>query len=374
MSPFNISDGVATLTRTEAARYSVINAVLAAMPNSPHKRSLERDASDAEVHRSGRVCQGGIRVPREVLYGLGGSRTMTASDASDGGFTVGGGVRPLFDYVWGQSAVLQFGATFFGGMDDAKGAARPSLGLPVITGGTVAEWVPEGSAPSGNFDPDFGQTVATPHRAVATVRVSTQWLTQTGPQAEANVRRHIAGAISAAIDLASLDGAGGKEPIGLLKKPGVNQVSLGSNGAALTRIKLNEVEDAVVLNRHDITGAAYILSAASREKAKGIQTATGTSGFLVETVNGRDFTNGYQSVATSRMPDTGTKGSGSSLGSLVFGVFPFLEIYTWGGADFIVDPFTRARYGEVEITVDLLADVVTARPEAFTRVVDIVNT
>ena len=181
---------------------------------------------------------------------------------------------------------------------------------------------------------------ATPRRVVATLIVSNQLLTQTSPQGEATLWRTLMAAVAAAVDRAALAGTGGKMPLGLLYAPGVTTVSLGNDGAAPTLAKLNEIEAAPLGLNVPLWAGGYAVSVNARKKLKAVQKAANTSTFLLETANGRDFVNGFRGFGTPLLPDTLTKGSGSGLGSLVFGAeWANLNVCQWGPMHLVSDPY-----------------------------------
>ena len=119
---------------------------------------------------------------------------------------------------------------------------------------------------------------------------------------------------------------------------------------------------------------AYFTSPNARAKLKGTQKAAGASTFLLETVNGQDFCNGYRSFPTSFLPDTLTKGNGANLGSLIFGDFSKLFIVTWAALDVVINPYTYAASGLELWVTTVYADIVSLRPQAFSVVNDMVTT
>lgn len=373
-SAINPRSGEPILTAREVKKYSLISALRQALPGG--RRGFEREASDAVVVRSGRPASG-LAVPAEVFFGLDepAFRTLSATSAESGGYTVGTGIRPLADYVFGQSGIFALGATMVGDLEDAaRFGSLGSQSLPAIESAAEGEWVAESASPTDDFTPSFTQSVGGPKRVVATVAMSKQWLAQTGNGAEAIVRRHLMGAVAAALDRGAIAGAGNSQPIGLINKDGVTVVAMGTDGGAPTLAKLNEIEEGVINARLLLDGSGYVISKNTRDVLKRTAKASNTSSFLLETINGRDYVNGFPAFATTFMPDDLTKGSGSSLGSIAFGRFDMLEVLLWGGADVVVDGFTRAREHMVEVTVNVLADVITGRPAAFARSVDVITT
>jgi HK97 family phage major capsid protein len=366
------------LRATEEKNYSLLNAIRVdcrrqGIRIGKDSGTLEHDVSE-NVRRDLKCLGSGFSMPPDIVFGTGRlARGMVAGSPSAGGYLVGDTALPLVDYVQEASAVSQLGAVTLGGLDSESNPSGSIFHLPDVRTLGSANWADETEQDPG-LTLTFGQNALSSHRLTATIPMTTQFLAQSGAGAEAWARRLIGSAFGATVDSAGLAGAGGKQPIGLLYKDGVTVVSNGSDGAALTLAKLCEVEDAVIGSRVAMQGAGYILSKATREKAKQIAKATGTSSFLVETVNGEDRCNGYRSFASTYLPDNLTKGSGSSLGSLIAGDFRYLAIVWLGSVDLVIDPFTRKREGIVEVTMQAGVDIVATKADAFARCVDVVNT
>ena len=58
----------------------------------------------------------------------------------------------------------------------------------------------------------------------------------------------------------------------------------------------------------------------------------------------------------------------ASEGTCFFGVFQRLYIGMFGGLDLVIDPYSSARNGVVEITASQLVDVAVAYEKAFNKV------
>lgn len=64
---------------------------------------------------------------------------------------------------------------------------------------------------------------------------------------------------------------------------------------------------------------------------------------------------GYEAVGTSFCPT----------GVIVYGAWEHVTVGMWDGIEVIVDPYTRAKFGEVEITVNRLVDAQVRNSEGF---------
>tara|TARA_R110000803_G_scaffold210835_1_gene284138 strand:+ start:7429 stop:8646 length:1218 start_codon:yes stop_codon:yes gene_type:complete len=71
--------------------------------------------------------------------------------------------------------------------------------------------------------------------------------------------------------------------------------------------------------------------------------------------SGGETFDGYDAFGTTFCP----------AGNVLYGAFEHVTVGMWDGIEIIVDPYTRAKYGEVEITVNRLVDVQVRNAEAF---------
>ena len=363
------------LTARERKQYSVRRAMLSADCNAAAAPCFEQEISETYLRATHQPAgAGSITIPPEVLFGEG-TRALNASTFTAGGAFVGEEVTPLFAYLFPQSIVMRLGARAIGGIGSSNPAGvRGNLRLPAGLASDEAEWLPENSAPAANHESTFGTANASAHRLFTKRRISRQLLLQTA-QGDALPEILLMGAFAAAVDRAALAGNGGVQPLGLLNTPGVATAAMGTDGAAPTLAKLNEAEGDVITAKVPLTSPGWVLSAKVRQKLKNTQKATGTSSFLLETADNADRCNGFTSYATAYMPDNGTKGNGTGLGSAVFGGgWEWLFFCQFGGLEICSDPYTQAASGDVIVSLNAFADIVTPRPYAFAKIVDAITT
>ena len=377
------------LTTRERSKYSLARAICGShVRNAGSGEGLEADASRATRELFGPDLQfraDGVIVPPEILMGdhservfnFGAQqRALGATTFAAAGALVGEEQEPVFlRYLFPQSIVFGLGANFLGGLKVPKTSGTGQVAVPRIVGANEGSWLAEGDGAATTADMTAALTVASPRRVVTTQIVSKQLLSQTSPQGEATLWRVLMAGVAAAIDRAALAGTGGVQPLGLLTIPGVTEVSLGSNGGAPTLAALNTVEAGPLSKNVPLFAGGYAVSVNARTKLKNTAKAASTSTFLLETVNGRDFVNGFRGFGTPLLPDTLTKGIGASLGALVFGAeWANLHVCQWAGMEIVNDPFTYAATNRALLTVTVFLDVITPAPQAFSRCVDVVTT
>jgi hypothetical protein len=101
---------------------------------------------------------------------------------------------------------------------------------------------------------------------------------------------------------------------------------------------------------------AYLTTPGTRGKWKGASKVANTAAFLWEDGN---MVNGYQARATNQFPTSGT------LNQVIFGQFGQVVYGEWAGVDVTVDPYTSARTGQVNVTIQKFVDMVIRQGKAF---------
>ena len=355
------------MSAKERERYSLRSLLLAKIND---KRSLELDVSDQIARDLGKQPKG-VFIPAEILLGpnSSGLRGLNVTSPAAGGFTVGtnaDAIAPI-EYLFGQSVVFRLGAQFLADQ-------RSDISVPRVKTSDEAEWLLEGQIAQGQ-DSTFGHVAVKPHRCYAERSASKQLIIQSRG-GDALVQRLVFGALAAAIDRAALAGTGGVRPVGILSDPNTPAISSGNNGGVPTLTILNQAEGAPITAKVPMTAPGWVMSPGARLKMKGTAKAAG-QGFLVTTdpTTGTDVCNGYRAFPTAFLPDDLTKGSGTALGSAIFGAdWSTLTVVQFGPLDLIVDGITKARQGLVEIAVESHVDIAKTRPDAFAKIEDMVTT
>ena len=249
------------------------------------------------------------------------------------------------------------------------------VGIPRLSGGgSQAYWLPElGSIPAGTGT-SLGQVTIRPRTVGCYTDISRLLYKQTSIDVENMARDDLSAILATGIDFAALasDGTSNK-PLGILGDPDVPTIPLGANGGQVTWSTLVDMETAVATANADLGSLAYLASVRLRGKLKKslIDANNTVSGHLWDTSN---ELNGYPAYATNQMPDNLVKGSGTNLGSLIFGNWNDLIVGYWGGVDIRVDNITNGLAGGTRLIAFQEADVARRHPESFSKVVDAITT
>ena len=78
-------------------------------------------------------------------------------------------------------------------------------------------------------------------------------------------------------------------------------------------------------------------------------------------------------MTTMQLPNNFTKGSGTGLSPLIYGIWNQLIMAYWSGIDILVDPYTGSSTGTVRIVALMDMDIQVRHNEAFSVIVDMVT-
>jgi HK97 family phage major capsid protein len=208
----------------------------------------------------------------------------------------------------------------------------------------------------------------------AYVDISRRLMLQSSLDIENLVRNDLATSIAVAMDGAAVAGSGSNKPTGVLNTSGIGSVTLGTNGGAPTWAMVTNLVREVDID-NALTGAAAFLTN-GQVKAKLSNTSKQTSGVEGNFILGPDVNNlyGYPIVVSQQMPSNLSKGSGSNLSAMIFGVWSELLIGQWSGIDILVDQYTGSNAGTVRVVAFHDCDFAVRHPESFAECNEIVTT
>lgn len=200
--------------------------------------------------------------------------------------------------------------------------------------------------------------------------ISKQLLVQTNNIADQLIRAEIIKAIALGLQDAAINGDGsGATPTGILATNGIGSVVGGATGAAPTWGNIVDLESAI-LSKNVIGNIAYLTNNKVSGKLKQTLRAANVSGFILE----GGYTNGSKLLTTNAIPSNLTKSTSVGVCSaLIAGVWSELFMGMWGGLDILVDPYTRADYGEIKLVLNQFADVALRNAEAFSAMKDVLT-
>jgi HK97 family phage major capsid protein len=329
-----------------------------------HPKGLEGEVSQELTRRMGRQPQGfwmPLDVPVEPERRA--DTTLTGSGAAQTVWPTA-----MFLDVLRAKLVIQA----LGGRITTLANEGGQVQLPVQTAATPVTWVAEG-AQAGSFTGlTVGSVTFIPHTLLANTGISRFMKDTQAPGFDAWIYEDLAKSIAVNVDAAGINGSGlaNNQPLGLMQTPGVPTYTLSAdtgNGGAPAYNDIVGME-AVVANANGDSRAdarlGWLTSPNGRSKMRRVDAATGNAGRWLWSQDA-DTVLGKPALATTNVPSNATKGSGTSLTSLIYGDFANLLVNLFTAVDIVFNPFTITTSGYYQIYAYQDADVQVARPAGF---------
>jgi HK97 family phage major capsid protein len=333
------------LTEKEKGEYSLMRALRDAANG---KRDTFEMRVGEEAARANGIEARGLYIPADMLM-----RTMSVTDTGFGGNTVSTNIASgsFIDILRSKSVVMALATK----LDGLTGNVQ----IPRQSGASVVYKPAEKVAiTQGDVATDF--ITLSPNRYGASVPVTKQLLMQSSLAVENMIRNDIAAQIALAIE---------SDVISAILA-GATTVSLGTNGAVPTWQNFIDLETAVTAANADMGRLAYLINAKGRGKLKSTPKVAGFPEYIID----KDGAiNGYEQLMTNLVPSNLTKGTGTLLSAAIFGNFDDALIATWGGLDIVMDIYTQAKEGIINITADQFADYDLRHTASFAAIKDMVT-
>jgi len=244
------------------------------------------------------------------------------------------------------SSVMAAGATVMQGLDQ-------NVAIPKLNSDTSASFVAENGAITDD-DLDIDQITMQPKMCAGTASFTRHVLETAHPKIDELIRFGLEKQIMNRIDSEALNGDGsGANPTGVANTTGINtKTTAGSS--TMTHAESLEIIAAVAANNLDTSGGVFIIHPNDAATIGATSKDSGSGTFVY--ADGR--------IAGKRVIES----THATEGECFFGVFQHLYIGMFGGLDLIVDQYSQARNGVVEITASQLVDVAVAYEKAFNKV------
>jgi HK97 family phage major capsid protein len=323
---------------------------------------LEEEISNAIAAEIGVPEHGGFYLPMRLqAVGL-----DTKTDAA-GKFTIAAGAAgtEIIDALTAQSKVLSLGAMLVSGL-------RGGEQFPSELNTTVASFVQENTGVDvGESDESFTGISLSPRMTTATTSYSRRLLDTANVSGglENWLRAKLVRAHSLCIDKYSVQAGTATTTTGILGTSGVNAVVMGTNGGVITAPKIYEMIAAVGNSNADWPSNGFLSTPAIKSVLSQTARFTGSGLNLWD-----GFTcAGYRAEVSSNVPSDLTKGTSSGASAchaVIFGAWDSLMIGEFGALEITLDPFTKKKQGEIEITSYQTIAVAVRHPAAFAVILD----
>lgn len=349
------------LQRVEGRNFSLLK-MLRDLSEGRELSGLEAEVcqmGSEEYSRLG-LSQSGVVVPSCYLRSAQGQNAGTAADGKN---LIQEASLRYVDMLKEKLVVAQLGATVLTNLTGT---------VPVITTEQItAAWGAE-AATATTAKAAYAKATMTPHRNMVNVVVTKDLLRQTSFDVEADLIDKITTAHANLLEGAAINGTGSNsQPTGILNASNIGSVVMGTNGGAITWAKIVELETKINSNNANRGKMAYLTNPKVWGALKTTEKASGNGRFILEDMAANRI-NGYAADWSGLVPDNLTKGSASgTCSAVIFGYFPDLYIGEWGGLDFVVDPYSSKKTGEVEICLNAWSDVLVAQPKSFAAIKDV---
>lgn len=337
------------LSDKEVRNFSWINA-MAVVANPNDKATRERAAFEIEVSRAVEDATGdstsGIFVSDDILRG---NRQMNVTiNATGGAATVDTDLRTdsFIDLLRNESIVNRMGATVVTGLVG-------DLAFPRQNGGGTMSWITPEGGDASETDQSIDQVPMSPKQAGCFTSYTRKIFKQSSIDIDAFIQRDLQMVMALGIDKAAIYGTGaGGQPTGLMLVTGIGAVAFGLAGQP-TYVELVALETQIATANADVGKTQTAVSTGMRGTLKTTQKAAGTNGAMVWGDN--NTVNGYNAVASNQVVAN----------DVIHGNWSDLMIGMWGGLDLMVNPFTKAKSGGVDIIVLQDIDIAVRNPVSF---------
>jgi HK97 family phage major capsid protein len=334
------------MTVKEIKRWSLVRAIDQSANGA--LTGFEKECSDAQAQKIGRSPVG-FFIPEDIFGSS--KRALTAGVNTEGKFTIEDTLRAdqFITLLRNRMVTANLGATVLSGLTG-------NVLIPKKTAAGNAQWLAE-LAPIVDSQLVFGQIALSPKRLGSTTPFSRTLLKQSSLDVETLVREDLLENLALAYDLAALHGTGAAgQPLGIALQPGISTVTFAG---APSWAKVVAFETALGVNNAPLSARGYVTTAGVKGVWKTTTKAVNYPVYLWDDTAGAGgptgMVNGYRAEATQQV-----------VGDVVFfGAWDSLITATWAGIDIITDPYTLAKSNQIQVTVQMLADINIRRASSF---------
>lgn len=279
-------------------------------------------------------------------------RALAEGTSSAGGYTVPAPLATWFiDRLRAQSVAVRAGAMTVPMTSQTLAIAR------LETDPTIG-WRAE-NAVVASGDPTFGRVLLTAKSLAGIVKISRELLMDTA-NAGAILEQALAKAMGQEIDRAAIWGDGtGDSPTGVTETAGINTISMGTDGAALTDYDklIDAVYELELDDSADPTGA--VMHPRTKAALSKLKDANGNPLVPPETIAR------IPRLVTTAAPIDQTEGAATTASSIVFGDFTQMFIGMREEITIRMLDQLYAENGQIALLVHARMDVQLAQPRAF---------
>lgn len=336
-------------------RFSINRALRLAQPGK------KLDGVEREIHEIGlkQTRDSGVKLTDDDASGFSlpismlsraTQQTVSQDGGAYGGALVQNAAPVIVDPLRPRLFLEDLGATFMTGLQGGD--------VPLIVASDFAmEFLAEGASITRQKKQYAGPSLS-PKRAGGAVEISNRLIMQSSPDVEALIMTGLRNGFSQLLESASINGAGGVAPTGLLSYSGV-LTGTSSASASATRALVLELEALIEQNNSTEKSLGFLMSPWLKAILKQLKTDAGSGIFVLQD----ELLDGFKFVATSLMP---ALNSGANF-PLIFGDFSQMVVGQWGAINIKVNPYSADLEDSVRLTLNTHADMQIANPKAFAK-------
>ena len=338
----------------DVQKFSITRAIRSLMDKSTLD-GVEREVFEEglkEAGSSGIVYDNRAKIiPSSALRALAKKQSTRATTVTgtDGDTVTSEAYPTIFEMYRNRLILPRLGANTFDGL-----VGNVKISTQTGAGGDLAPL--DETATATNLDPDLKPVELSPKRIAAYTQVSNQLIMQSSPNVQDFVTSNLMKSLLSGFEKQAFQGTTGSKIVGIPNVTGVNV----SNVATANQPTWGEVL-ALVSNLantdFDIQKTGFALNATLMTTLMSTLKSANNFEFIMSEFFNAD---GLKSLAGLKAAVSGNVGSG-----LIFGPWETMYIGQWGGVGLIYDPYTQAKAGSVEITVEGFFDAQLGNPALF---------
>ena len=296
-------------------------------------------------------------------------RAMVTSTATLGGNFIPTEKVGFFEALFAATVLNQLGVQSLTGLS----ANTDMIGF---TGSVTSAWA---SSEVGTQTPTDATTAARelrPKLLYAACDISRRLMIQTNDSIDRFILNNMIQSMAVEFERAVINGAGTTEPTGLLSLI-TNTTAMGATGAAPSYAKILELITSVMNLDGRNVERKFLVNPKTVGKLKQTQIDAGSGAFVMG-YNGlfgsqMGVIDGYNVAVTSNVPSNLAKSTTTGgLSAMIFGDFSQVVTGQFGGVELIVDPYTKARTGQISLTMNSFLDSTVLQPNALGDIVDLI--
>jgi len=338
-------------------KYSIVKAIREYMAGQ-NFTGIEKEMQDEACREMANINGlGGLGISQKVLQHKVVNRTVLGAASSP---VVPTQIGNFLEAVWAKTVLVPLGAQTLSGLTG-------NVDLPYFSTKPAVKFDAENDEAS-DAGAALNKVSLTPKRITNYVPLSKLLLIQESAAIEQKVWDALIQATAVHLQRAAIHG-GSDAPTGLLATSGIGNVAGGTDGAAPTLLHILQLIKEVAIDDADFGALAFLTSPKIRYKLMVTAIESGHPE-RVWNILQPNMLVGYNAAVTTLISDTLTKGNQSLSSAIIFGNWNKMILAQFGALDLTVDPYTSAKFNQVDLILNAFYDVGIEHPASFAAMKD----